>query len=229
VTERRDAGDGSRAEAQVVDASRADAGTGPDAALDAAAMDTPMSGLEALWPEVPVDVLAAEMAGVVDAATPTLDGNEADRAATLDGEPTETANAVEASFLAGEAGVEVARIRNSGSANRPAVQVIVYADASAVRMVESRGTIPDSGEVPNFVTERTYPAGSPFIIQFMEDLAAAGDVALIPTVTCAKSVSFGSTTEVTAGGRTSGDLQCASKDVTPAQAALIQDCELLTF
>ena len=43
---------------------------------------------------------------------------------------------------------------------------------------------------------------------------------------CSKSVSFGTTTKVTAAGKTSGDLQCL-EDPTPAASALATDVNAL--
>jgi hypothetical protein len=57
----------------------------------------------------------------------------------------------------------------------------------------------------------------------MHDLRAIGDLSNIQGVWCGKSVSFGTTTTVTANGKTSVDLQCL-QNPTPAQCALYYDC-----
>jgi hypothetical protein len=74
---------------------------------------------------------------------------------------------------------------------------------------------------------KAYDAGSPEVIAFLSDLSAAGDVSLIPTGQCAKSVSFGTVTTVSVGDRTSGDLECLENPTT-TDTALAHDCGVLT-
>jgi len=55
-------------------------------------------------------------------------------------------------------------------------------------------------------------------------LTEIGDVSKIPTGGCAKSVSFGTRTQITYGSKTSGDLQCirqqaSNSDQAPQQAS----------
>jgi hypothetical protein len=162
----------------------------------------------------------------VDASVAPADG------ALSDTEVADAATTTDSLAIAGEAGVEVARIYLSESTNTPWVQVIVYADASAVRTVGPPKAgwlvLADGAVVPRGALPWTFEAGSPEIIKFIQDLAAAGDVSAIPIGSCMKSVSFGTTTHLSAGGKQSGDLQCAT-NVTPAQAALIGDCQALSL
>jgi hypothetical protein len=114
---------------------------------------------------------------------------------------------------------QVASITVSHSTNTPEVDVAVYGDGSADRTLQGA---PRLGLMP-----MSYPANSPEVEQFLIDLGAVGDVSTIPTGHCIKSASFGTTTTVTAAGKTSGDLQCL-QNPTAAETALANDCKLLT-
>jgi hypothetical protein len=116
-------------------------------------------------------------------------------------------------------GTQVASITVSRSTNTPEVDVAVYSDGSAVRTLQGA---PRLGLMP-----MNYPPNSPAVEQFLIDLGAVGDVSTIPTYKCIKSASFGTTTTVTAGGKTSGDLQC-EQTPTASQAALANDCKILS-
>jgi hypothetical protein len=113
---------------------------------------------------------------------------------------------------------EIARIEETKSTNTPAIEVIVYDDASAER---------NWGTPPNIVDRRLSPAGSPDVLQFLADLAVVGDVSAIPTERCTKSASFGTSTTVRALGRTSGDVQCLSNSATVADRSLQTDIDAL--
>ncbi len=116
-------------------------------------------------------------------------------------------------------GGDVATISLSASTNTPSVLMIVYSNAAADEIVG-----PTVG-APGYSS--TYPPGSPDVVAFLSDLAAVGNVAAIPTGDqCSKSVSFGTTTTVSAGGNTSGDLQCLT-DPTAAEVRLVMDCARL--
>lgn len=114
----------------------------------------------------------------------------------------------------------VALIRVSASTNSAEVDVTVYSDGSANRTIGAARNSSLDG------TPATFLPGQLAVAQFIADLDAVGDVAAIPIGQCAKSISFGTTTTVTAGGKTSGDLQCLSNP-TPAQTGLAQDCNVL--
>jgi len=118
------------------------------------------------------------------------------------------------------------------STNTPEVDVVVYSDGSAERTVLGNMTsLP--APVPAG-SPRVYPAGSPEVMAFLSDLSASGDLAAIGdpapvfwSESCPKSASFGTTTKVTVGGVTSGDVQCLINP-TAAQTALSHDCDVLT-
>jgi hypothetical protein len=108
---------------------------------------------------------------------------------------------------------EVAHIRESASTNTPEINVAVYADASAQRTI--------AGNNAQYVTNKTYPAGSADVMTFLTELHLVGDVSKIPTAgDCGKSVSFGTETIVSADGMTSGDLQCLLATAPDADAML---------
>ena len=112
--------------------------------------------------------------------------------------------------------VEVASRRQSASTNAPGINVVVYGDASAERTIGPPKNLPVAPPM-------SYPPGSADVQKFIADVQAVGDVTRIEIGGCGKSVSFGTTTTVTANGNTSGDLQCV-KMPTTAEAALIGDC-----
>jgi hypothetical protein len=114
-----------------------------------------------------------------------------------------------------DAGVrqEVAHVLETASTNTPEINVSIYADASAERKV-------GSGNV-QYVADKSYPAASPEVMTFLAELRLVGDVSMMPTASgCVKSVSFGTRTIVSAGGETSGDVQCLLATATDADVQL---------
>lgn len=137
----------------------------------------------------------------------------------------------------GHGGAEfVAKIVTSASTNSRSMQVDVYADASAERTVGPPSMVEmaiDAGLNPLDGTPKTFPAGSADVVTFVQALAAVGDLSSLPILSlCTKSISFGTTTKVTAAGITSGDLQCidAKSDAgdVAAATALFQAAQQLT-
>jgi hypothetical protein len=114
---------------------------------------------------------------------------------------------------------EVASCAESASTNRAGVTVVVYGDGSAERTVGPQRNLPSG-------TSAVFAAGSPDVLAFLRDVMAVGDVSRIPIGNCAKSVSFGTRTTITAYGKTSGDVQCAAMP-SAVEAALIHDCNQL--
>ena len=77
------------------------------------------------------------------------------------------------------------------------------------------------------LTFENFPPGTPIVAKFLADLAAVGTLTTIPVPeSCGGSVSFGTSTFVTAGGEMSGDLECLMS-ATAAQTALVNDCAAL--
>ncbi|HEY6477472.1 MAG TPA: hypothetical protein VI456_12900 [Polyangia bacterium] len=124
--------------------------------------------------------------------------------------------------LVGPSAPEVARIVVSASTNSAEVDVVVNSDGSAVRTIgPPKNDVLDSDPA-------MFPADSAAGLAFLSDLAAVGDVSMIPITLCGKSASFGTTTEVTAGGVASGDLQCIDNP-TEVESALAKDCDTLAY
>jgi hypothetical protein len=118
---------------------------------------------------------------------------------------------------------EVAHITVSRSTNTPAIDVVVYSDASAVRTIGG-----DAGA--STVTPRVFDAASADVDSFILDLTAAGDLGAIGDKTgqrCPKSASSGTVTTITAYGTTSGDIECLTS-AGRAEVALAHDTLVLT-
>ena len=98
----------------------------------------------------------------------------------------------------------VAAIVDSGSTNRAGFRITIDHEGAAVltsapRRFAARGMPPDPIRrvVPKALRETFYA-----------DLRAAGPLASLPAMDCAKSVSFGSTLSVEFGGEQTPDLSC---------------------
>lgn len=100
----------------------------------------------------------------------------------------------------------LAVITNSGSTNAPGSTLTIYQDGSG-SLVYQKGS--NSARFSTF-HDRTFPSGTFDSHQLTSLLNEIKDVSAIPNHGCMKSVSFGSTTTITAQGKTSGDLSCLS-------------------
>ena len=126
-----------------------------------------------------------------------------------------------------------ASIHVTQSTNTSAIDVVAFDDGSAERTL---GASRDGGTTGLDPAPKSYPPLSPEVLAFLCDLRAVGDVSAIPADPgrpyptlpgCAKSVSFGTVTTVSAGGKTSGDLQCLDNP-SAAATALAHDADVLT-
>lgn len=110
----------------------------------------------------------------------------------------------------------LAVITQSHSTNSLGYRLVIQSDGSATAEIGS-GTDgtghPRSQEFPS----RTVDAGT-----LRRLLNEVGDVSEIPTGTCPKSVSFGTRTEITFSGKTSGDLQCVRPQLSETNTAPLQ-------
>jgi len=125
--------------------------------------------------------------------------------------------------------VQVASIHVTASTNAGEIDVAIYDDASAERTLGPVKSNTWSSPAP-----KSYPPHSPEVEKFLcdlgaiPDLSAVGDhVSRIDETACGKSGSNGTLTTVTAGGLTSGDVQCLVQP-TAATSALADDCVVLT-
>ncbi len=98
----------------------------------------------------------------------------------------------------------LAVITQSRSTNTRGYTVTIHNDGSATAEVEGT-TFEGRAEPPR---SQQFPAGTIDTKTLRNLLTEIADVSKIPTGGCAKSVSFGTRTEITYAGKTSGDLQC---------------------
>ena len=117
-----------------------------------------------------------------------------------------------------------AAIHVSQSTNSAAIDVVVFCDSSAERTLGTPGVTDALNATP-----KVYKPGSPEVTALLADLDAVGDVSAIPiAASCGKSISFGTTTTVSALGKSSGDLQCLDSP-SPIQTALASECNTLAW
>jgi hypothetical protein len=103
-------------------------------------------------------------------------------------------------------GVEVilATITQSRSTNTLGYEVVIHSDGSAT--AEIGGSSFGLRTEPS--RSQQFPSGTIDTKTLRRLLTEIGDVSRIPTGGCAKSVSFGTRTQITYANKTSGDLQC---------------------
>jgi len=109
---------------------------------------------------------------------------------------------------------DLATIIQSGSTNTRAYRVVIHNDGSATAV-----TI---GATHAMVTRQEFPSGTIDTKTLRRLLAEIGDVGRIPTGNCVKSVSFGTRTQISFAGKTSGDLQCIRQPSSGGDPALVQ-------
>ncbi len=114
-------------------------------------------------------------------------------------------------------GVEgiLATITQSRSTNTRGYQVVINNDGSATAEI--------SGANFGLRTEpsrsQQFPHGTIDTKTLRRLLTEIGDVSRIPTGSCAKSVSFGTRTQISYASKTSGDLQCIRAQASEADQA----------
>jgi len=121
-------------------------------------------------------------------------------------------------------GVEgiLATITQSRSTNTRGYKVVIHNDGSAT--AEIGGTNFGLRTEPS--RSQRFPPGAIDTKTLRHLLTEIGDVSRIPTGGCAKSVSFGTRTQITYASKTSGDLQCIrqqASDVDQAPLRASQD------
>jgi hypothetical protein len=122
-----------------------------------------------------------------------------------------------------EAGVEsiLAIITQSGSTNSRGYKVVIHNDGSAT--AEIGGTSFAFRTEPSRSQE--FPPGTIDTKTLRRLLTQIGDVSRIPIGSCAKSVSFGTRTQITYASKTSGDLQCIRQQASDGDRAPLQASE----
>ena len=107
-----------------------------------------------------------------------------------------------------------ATIIDTGSTNRPGLQVTTDADGSA--RVEGRGVEPHAVQLNSRLCKR-----------FLASLQAAAPLHALPAAHCAKSVSFGSRLFVEYNGERSPDLSCPAQGDARVDTLKKQAAEIL--
>jgi hypothetical protein len=113
---------------------------------------------------------------------------------------------------------DLATILQSGSTNTGAYRVVIHNDGSATAETTGRPGLRQKAEPGS----QQFPAGTIDAKTLLRLLRAIGDVSRIPTGTCAKSVSFGTRTQIVYAGKTSGDLQCIRQQAAESDQAGLQ-------
>jgi hypothetical protein len=105
-------------------------------------------------------------------------------------------------------------INNSGSTNTAGWQLVINPDGSGA-------FVSQPGHPINYGSKE-YPAGTFNITGITTIIDQFGGASKIPTGTCAKSVSFGTTTTITYNGSTSGDVSCLTGTSVLSQELRLQ-------
>ena len=121
---------------------------------------------------------------------------------------------------------DLATILQSGSTNTRSYRVVIHNDGSATAEVSGASSLQRSEPAQ---TQR-FPPGTINTKHLRHLLVELGDVSKIPTGGCAKSASFGTRTQITYAGKTSGDLQCVRQQASGGdEASLKASKELSKF
>jgi hypothetical protein len=107
----------------------------------------------------------------------------------------------------------LAVITQSRSTNTRGYKVMIHNDGSATAEIEG-ASFAGRIEPPR---SQQFPAGTIDTKTLRRLLTEIGDVSSIPIGACAKSVSFGTRTQITYEGKTSGDLQCIRRQSPDGQ------------
>jgi hypothetical protein len=164
---------------------------------------------------MPASLMALALAGVVQSslAAPQEPASSPGQAAAGAGQQTKP----------GDEG-DLAIIFQSRSTNTRAYKVEIHNDGSAT--AEIGGTAFGLRTEPP--RSQQFPPGTIDTKTLRHLLTEVGDVSRIPTGNCAKSVSFGTRTQISYAGRSSGDLQCIRPQTSGSDPALLQASEDLS-
>ncbi|HEV2425781.1 MAG TPA: hypothetical protein VGZ29_13215 [Terriglobia bacterium] len=139
--------------------------------------------------------------------------------------PRSSTAPLQGSLPAGEqsSGAEsiLAVITESHSTNSVGYRLVIHNDGSATAEI-GRG----AGGARQSRSQQ-FPAGTIDAVTLRRFVEQIGDVSRIPTGFCAKSTSFGTRTEITYAGKTSGDLQCVRPQPSKANRAPLAASEEL--
>jgi hypothetical protein len=114
-------------------------------------------------------------------------------------------------------------ITQSRSTNTVGYRILIYNDGSATAEIAGASSVRRTE--PSRSQE--FPPGAIDTKTLRSLLTKIGDVSKIPTGGCAKSVSFGTRTQITYASKTSGDLQCIRPQASDGNQAPLQASENL--
>jgi len=112
----------------------------------------------------------------------------------------------------------LATITQSRSTNTRGYKVVIHNDGSATAEIGGA----DFGLRTEPSRSQQFPPGAIDTKTLRRLLTEIGDVSKIPTGGCAKSVSFGTRTQITYANKTSGDLQCIRQRPSDVDQALLK-------
>lgn len=120
-------------------------------------------------------------------------------------------------------GVEgiLAIITQSRSTNTRGYNVVIHDDGSATAEIGGA----NFGLHTEPSRSQRFPPGTIDTKTLRRLLTEIGDVSRVPTGGCAKSVSFGTRTQITYASKTSGDLQCIRRQASDVDQAPLQAAE----
>jgi hypothetical protein len=117
----------------------------------------------------------------------------------------------------------LATITQSRSTNTRGYKVVIRNDGSATAEIGGA-----SFALPTEPSRsQQFPPGTIDTNMLRRLLTEIGDVSRIPTGSCAKSVSFGTRTQINYASKTSGDLQCIRQQASGVDQAPLQASEAL--
>ena len=117
----------------------------------------------------------------------------------------------------------LASITQSRSTNTRGYKVVIRDDGSATAEIGGASLALRTEPSPS----QQFPPGAIDTKTLRRLLTEIGDVSKIPTGSCPKSVSFGTRTQITYAGKTSGDLQCIRAQTSNVDQAELQASEAL--
>lgn len=172
-------------------------------------------GFSVLARVMPAFLMALALAGLVHSspAAPQKAASSPGQATAGAGQQTEPSGAG-----------DLATIIQSGSTNTRAYTVVIHNDGSATAEIGGAGF----GLRPEPPRSQQFPPGTIDTKALRRLLTKVGDVSRIPTGNCVKSVSFGTRTQISYAGRSSGDLQCIRPQASASDPALLQASQELS-
>jgi hypothetical protein len=167
-----------------------------------------------------IDALLLSDLALVLAFAGLLSSNAAAAQRAITSEERQTPAPTEQEMTQGAEGI-LAVITQSRSTNTRGYKVVIHNDGSATAEIGG-ASLAGRTEPPR---SQQFPPGTIDAKTLRRLLTEIGDVSSIPTGGCAKSVSFGTRTQITYAGKTSGDLQCIRPQPSEGHQAPLQPAQ----